>query len=413
MKENVQMSIKEAERLGVMKRVDKKILTIRKASEELEISERQTKRIRKRYLKYGAKGLISLKRGRESNRKLPEKIRNKAIDLLKTKYADFGPTLASEKLRERNKIEISAETVRKWLIEEGFWKPKRKKEQRVYQRRTRRSRFGELIQGDGSPHDWFENGEKCTLLQFVDDATSQTTVARFAPSETTDNYLALLKEHLEKYGRPLGLYVDKHSVFRVNREELKKGTGITHFGRVVKDLDIELICANSPQAKGRVERKNGVFQDRLVKEMRLAGIKTIEEANAFLPQFLEDINNRFGQEAANPENAHRPLRSEEDLSKIFARKDTRKLSKDLTFQHQGILYMIQTKSPNRLRHATVEILSRKGESVEVQYNGIRLEYKKWAETAYEQPKIVDHKEIAISQWLPRKTIKPGKYHPWR
>ena len=241
--------------------------------------------------------------------------------------------------------------------------------------------------------------------------TSKTAVAKFMPTETTEGYLKLLKEHLEKHGRPLGLYVDKHSVFRVNREEIKKGTGITHFGRVVKELGIELICANSPQAKGRVERKNSLFQDRLIKEMRLQGINTIEEGNAFLPQFLEEINQRFGKEAADPENAHRPLRAQDDLKRIFARKDKRKLSKDLTFQHQGIPYLIQTKSPNRLKHASVEVLWKKGEPIEVEYNGTRLEYKKWSETVYEQPRVLDCKEIAISNWVTRKKIKPGKHHP--
>ena len=357
MEERVQMSIKEAERLSVMRQVDKKIFTIAQVGKELGLSLRQAKRVRKRYLSQGARGLISLKRGQISNRRISQDTKDNAIALVKTQYADFGPTLASEKLDNRHGIKISSETLRKWLIEEGIWKPKSKKEVKVYQRRTRRSCFGEMLQGDGSPHDWLEErGPRCTLLQFVDDATSKTTAARFVPTEGTDGYLDLLKEHLERYGRPQALYVDKHSSFRVNREEIKNGTGITHFGRVVKELGIELICAHSPQAKGRVERKNGVFQDRLIKEMRLQGINTIEEANNFLPQFLEEMNRRFGKEAALPEDAHRPLRVQDDLKRIFARKDRRKLSKNLTFQHQGILYLVQTKCPNRMRHAHVEVL---------------------------------------------------------
>jgi hypothetical protein len=255
------MSVKEADRLGIMRQIDKKTLTLKKASEELYLSLRQIKRIRKRYLELGESGLISLKRGKESNHKIPIEIRNKVIRLVKTKYVDFGPTLLSEKLDELEEEKISSETLRKWLIAEGLWKSKRKKESRVYQRRTRRSRFGELLQGDGSPHDWFEGrGGKCTLLQFVDDATGKTTTAQFSQAETTNDYLFLLEMHLKRYGRPLSLYVDKHSVFRVNREEIKKGVGITHFGRVVKDLEIELICAHSPQAKGRVERKMVYFK---------------------------------------------------------------------------------------------------------------------------------------------------------
>jgi hypothetical protein len=333
---------------------------------------------------------------------------------MRTKYVDFGPTLASEKLESLDREKVSSETLRKWLIEEELWKPKRKKEQRIYPRRTRRSRFGELLQGDGSPHDWFEGrGEKCTLLQFVDDATSKTTVALFTLVESTEGYLALLKAHLERYGRPRGLYVDKHATFRVNRQEIAKGEGTTHFGKVLKDLGIELICAHSPQAKGRVERKNGVLQDRLIKEMRLRGISSLEEANAFLPQFLEELNDRFGKEAMDPQDAHRPMRVQDDLKRIFARKDQRKLSKDLTFQHQGIVYLIQTKTPNRMRHASVNVFWRKGEPIEVEYNGLRLEYKKWSEATYERPRILDSKEIGALGWIAKKPIKPKSNHPWR
>jgi len=414
MKENVQMSLKEAERLSIMRQMDKKFLTIKKASEELGLSIRQVKRVRKRYLKQGEKGLISLKRGKESNRKFSDEFRGKAMKLIKATYSDFGPTLASEKLEGRHGIRVSSETLRKWLIEEGIWKAKKSKEVKIYQRRTRRSCFGELLQGDGSPHDWFEGrSEKCTLLQFVDDATSKTTVARFVSAEGTDGYLEILRDHLRKYGRPLGLYVDKHSTFRVNREEIQKGVGITHFGQVVKELGIELICANSPQAKGRVERKNGLFQDRLIKEMRLKRISTIEEANAFLPEFIEEMNQRFGKEAANPKDAHRPLRAQDDLKRIFARKDRRKLSKDLTFQHKGILYLIQTKNPNRMKHAYVEIFWKEGEPIEVEYSGIKLEYKKWSETVCEKPKILDSKEIAVMDLTSKRRPTPGKYYRWR
>ena len=164
-----------------------------------------------------------------------------------------------------------------------------------------------------------------------------------------------MRTHLGKYGRPLGLYVDKHSVFRVNKEEIKTGVGITHFGQVVKDLGIDLICAHSPQAKGRVERKNGVFQDRLIKEMRLRGINTMEEGNRFLPEFLDIINEKFGKKAASPEDAHRGLRIRDNLERVFARKETRKLSKNLTFQYKGTLYMLQTKTPHRLRYATIDV----------------------------------------------------------
>jgi hypothetical protein len=412
MKEQAKMTIKEAQRLSVMRQVDKKILTIRKASEELGVSLRQAKRIRKSYLANGEIGLISLKRGQPSHRKISEDVKSRVMDLMMTTYEGFGPTLACEKLAERDHLQLSNETLRKWMIGAGIRRPKKRKEQKVYQRRTRRSRFGELLQGDGSPHAWFgDRGEKCCLLQFVDDATGHTTVAKFIPVESGDGYLDILEEHLQKHGRPLALYVDKHSIFRVNREELKKGTGITHVGRVLKELDIELICAHSPQAKGRVERRNGVLQDRLIKEMKLRGISTIEEANQFLPEFLRDFNKRFGKEARNPEDAHRRMRDEDDLTRIFSHKDTRKLSKDLIFQHHGTSYLIETKTPNRLKYATVQVIWKKEGPIEVEYNGVKLHYKKWSEAIYEQPQICDSKEI--SSWVDRKLTKPGRYHPWR
>jgi hypothetical protein len=408
------MSVKEAKRLAVMKQIDKNILTMRRASEELGVSLRQAKRLRKRYISAGEVGLISKKRGKTSNKKTPDYIRKKVIDLLSTTYQNFGPTLASEKLKEREQIQLSAETLRKWMIETGMHRPKKRRIGRVYQRRTRRSRFGELLQGDGSPHAWFDDrGEKCTLVQFVDDATGQTTVAKLVPVETTDAYLDILQDHLEKYGKPLAMYVDKHAIFRVNREELKKGIGITHFGQVLKELGVELICAHSPQAKGRVERRNGVFQDRLIKEMRLEGISTIEAANGFLPQFLKQFNDRFGVPAVSSEDAHRKLESHENLKRIFSRRVTRILSKDLTFQYQGTLYMIKTKTPNRLKHATVTVFIGKDEPMRVEYNGVELQYEKWAERVYEKPPIQNEKEIETIQLWRRKPRKPGKYHVWR
>lgn len=410
------MTIKEADRLGTMRQIDRKYLTIKRASEQLGVSLRQAKRIRKRYLTGGVQGLVSRKRGLPSGNKIAEEIRRKVMSLVRDKYPDFGPTLASEKLKERDKLVLSEETLRKWMIEEGLWKAKKKKAGKVYQRRTRRSRYGEMLQGDASPHDWFEGrSPRCNLVQFVDDATSQTTAAKFVPAETTESYLEILQEHLEKHGRPLALYVDKHRIFRVCNEELKKGTGITHFGKVLKELDIELICANSPQAKGRVERKNGIFQDRLIKEMRLENINTIEEGNAFLPRFLEKHNKQFGKEAAQAENAHRPLRAQDDLTRIFARKDTRKLSKDLTFQHHGILYMIETKTPNRLKHASIEVLWREKGQIAVKYKGTNLNFKKWHERVDERPLVMDSKEIATqgTLWVNTKPHKPARNHPWR
>ena len=411
--EEIRMSVKEADRLGVMRQLDKKALSARQASEQLGVSTRQLRRIRKRYLRYGEKGLLSKKRGQSSANKTPEPLRNMVIGLIKMEYVDFGPTLACEKLYERHQIKLSKETIRGWMIEEGLWKSKRKKEKKVYQRRPRRSRFGELLQGDGSHHDWFEGrDQKCCFTHFIDDATNEITSALFTPTETTEGYLQCLKEHLDKHGMPLGLYVDKHGIFKVNREELKKGTGITHFGRVLKDLGIELICANSAQAKGRVERSNGVLQDRLIKEMRLEGINTIEEGNSFLPKFIEKHNKRFRKEPTSTEDAHRPAKTENELDRIFKRKDVRKMSKDLTFQHQGILYLVESKTPNRLRYASVDIFWRANEPIEVECSGTKLKYQVWEERRYEQPPVLNAKEIG-TKWVDRKQSKPSRQHPWR
>ena len=411
--EKLRMSVKEADRLGIMRQMDKKDLTPRKASEELGLSLKQLRRVRKRYLAEGSVGLITKKKGQPSGNKIRAEVRDKAIGLLRLKYIGFGPTLASEKLLERHQIQLSEETLRKWMIEEKIWVAKKKKDKRVYQRRPRRSQFGALLQGDGSHHAWFEGrGEKCCLIHFIDDATNEITSAKFSATETTEAYLVCMKEHLERYGRPLGLYVDKHGTFKVNREELKKGVGITHFGKVLKELDIELICAHSPQAKGRIERSNGVLQDRLIKEMRLEGISTIEQANTFLPGFLEKHNERFRKEPAHPEDAHRAMRRKDDLERIFARRDTRKLLKDLTFQHHGILYLIETKTPNRLRYTSVDVLWRENQPIEVEHEGKKLKYKIWEEKIYEQPLVLDAKEIGAS-WLNKKLTKPTKHHPWR
>jgi hypothetical protein len=245
---------------------------------------------------------------------------------------------------------------------------------------------------------------------FVDDATSRLTAARFVLAETTMAYQEILEEQLLKYGRPLGLYVDKHSIFRVNREALSKEKE-THFGRVLKDLDIELICAHSPQAKGRVERANGVLQDRLIKEMRIRKISTIEAANQYLPEFIEDYNQRFGKEPRDPENAHRPLREEDNLERLFARRSVRKISKDMSFHYEGEFFQIDPHFRNRLRSTHINILERVGRPILIESQGQEYPYKRWKDIPSGLPKILDSKELE-AHW-PKKPKKPGKYHPWK
>lgn len=407
------MSVKEAERLSLIKQITNKKLTIKQVAIEIGLSIRQVKRLCKRYKIEGALGLVSKRRGKPSPNRIAEAIRVKAIEVLKRPECfDFGPTFAREKLTEMLGICVSEETVRKWMIEAGLWKCRKRKEIRVHQRRARRRHFGELIQGDGSHHAWFEDrGERCALLVFVDDATSKITAARFFATETTEGYLQVLEQHLKRYGRPGALYVDKHSVFRVTAKEVQNGDAQTHFGRILNALDIRLICAHSPQAKGRVERANGTLQDRLVKEMRLKKIKDLEEANAFLEEFIESYNRQFGREAEQGEDAHRELRKRDELERLFFRKERRKLSKDLTFQYEGAHYQIQTNAPNRMRQMYVDVLAREGKEIKIEVGGKEYAYKKWKDNAYLKPAIKDSKELEAS-WITRKRVKPHKHHPW-
>ncbi len=375
---------------------------------------RQAKRIWRRYKSEGDLGLISKHRGKISPNRIDPKTKEAIIKVLSTEdYAGFGPTFANEKLREKKGYYLSEETLRKWMVERGLWKAKSQRERKVYQRRVRRSRFGELLQGDGSRHRWFEDrGEECTIVIFVDDATSQLTAARFVPAETTIAYQEILEDHLGKYGRPLALYVDKHAIFRVSREALSVKETETHFARVLRDLDIELICAHSPQAKGRVERTNGVLQDRLIKEMRMRGISTIEAANQFLPWFIGDYNRRFGKEPRDLEDAHRPLREEENLERLFARRSTRKISKNLSFQYEGSYYQIQPALKNRFRPTQVTVLARVGKPILVESGGREYPYTLWGASPAAQPRILDSKELE-AHWPSQLRKAPGRRHPWR
>src|SRR5512138_402152 len=292
--ELLSMSRKELDRASVVKTLASGKMKQCDGARQLGLSIRQVKRLVKKYRHSGPAGLVSARRGRPSNRRHPEPLKAEALTLVRTRYEDFGPTLAHEKLTEVHRMRLCVETLRQWMTEDGIWKPKVRKQPNIYQLRERRPRFGELIQIDGSPHDWFEGrSAPCTLIVFIDDATGNLTCLRFAPVETTQAYMEALRIHLQHHGRPVSLYSDRHGIFRVNNPESAGGTGLTQFGRAVKSLDIEAIHALSPQAKGRVERANQTLQDRLVKEMRLKGISSIAAGNAYLPEFIADFNARF------------------------------------------------------------------------------------------------------------------------
>jgi hypothetical protein len=258
----------------------------------------------------------------------PAAVRTKVIGIIRERYPDFGPTLADEKLAELHGIELASETIRQWMMAAGLWKDRRQRMRPVHQPRHRRDCVGELIQIDGSHHWWFERrGPQCTLLVYIDDATSRLMHLQFVETESTFDYFEATRAYLERYGKPIAFYSDKHAVFRVNKKDATGGDGMTQFGRALHALNIDIICANSSQAKGRVERANGTLQDRLVKEMRLRGIDTVTAGNAFLPDFMTDYNARFAKAPFDERDLHRPLAGDDDLDDAFAWKEERTLSK--------------------------------------------------------------------------------------
>jgi len=350
------MSTAERERGFLVRQAVAGHVSQREASERLGIGVRQFKRLVQAWRRDGDAGLVSRQRGRPSHRRLNEALRLRIGGLLTETYADFGPTLAAEKLEERDGIKVSAETVRRLQIELGLWRPKKRRVKRVFQLRERRARFGELIQIDGSPHDWFEGrGPRCTLIVFIDDATGRLTALRFAPVESCQAYLETLRDQILTHGRPLGFYADRHGIFRVNVKDAEGGDGKTEFGRVVDRLEIGLINALTPQAKGRVERANQTLQDRLIKEMRLHDISSIAAAQAFLPSFVRVWNERFAVEPRDKTPAHRPwTKAADELDLILARREERTLSKALTFSYGGTKYCVKTTGPGTaLRGAKV------------------------------------------------------------
>lgn len=364
------MSTDELERSHVIRRTQEGHLSQRAASERLGIGVRQVKRLVRLWKQQGDAGLVSRQRGRASNHRLEAGRRERIGVLLREKYPDFGPRLAAEKLDEREGIKVSAETVRGIQIALGLWRPKKRRQARVFQLRERRPRFGELIQIDGSPHAWFEDrGPRCTLIVFIDDATGRLTALHFAPAETTRAYLEALRDHVLAHGRPLAFYSDRHGIFRVNAKDAASGDGKTEFGRVADRLGIEPIHALTPQAKGRVERANQTLQDRLVKEMRLRGIATMAAAAAYLPEFMDAWNRKFAVAAREAASAHRPWTgSAADLDAVLARREERVLSKALTFRSGGSMYCVRTSGPGTaLRGARVVLHHHMDGSMRVHY----------------------------------------------
>jgi transposase len=337
---------KELSRVQVLEQLNAKQIKQRQAAAQLNLSIRQVKRLLRAFRRRGAKAVISKRRGHRSPHQLPHGVKAQAVQLLHRHYADFGPTLAHEKLTEVHHLKLGLETVRQLMIHEGLWKPRRAQRPVVHPLRERRARWGELVQIDGSPFAWFEErAPACTLLVFIDDATSQLMELRFVEAETTFSYFEVTEQYLQHYGKPVAFYSDKLGVFRVNLPNSLTGEGTTQFGRALYQLGIQLLCANTPQAKGRVEKANRTLQDRLVKEMRLRGIATRADGNAYLPEFRAAYNRRFAVAPRSAENAHRPLLPQDDLVRILTVQELRTLSKNLTFNYHNVIYQIQTPRP--------------------------------------------------------------------
>lgn len=413
------MSQKELDRLGVIRAVTDRGLRQSAAAEQLGLSVRQVKRLVRQYRARGPEGLISGHRGRPPANTIAAAVREEAKATVRREYWDFGPTLAREKLAERHGIEVSVETLRQWMMEAGLWEAKRRKAARVHQRRPRRPCLGELVQIDGSPHAWFEaRAPACTLIVFIDDATGRLLALRFAPAETTEVYMRTLKAVLGIYGRPAALYSDRHSIFRVNQAD-REGE-LTQFTRAIKTLDIEPIHAQTPQAKGRVERANQTLQDRLVKELRLRGISDIEAANAFVPEFIAAFNIRFAVTPQSELSAFRPvLHSDEALALIFSYHHTRKLSKNLTCQFKHREFQLEGYAKGyRLRGATVTVCEAFDGRCTLLHKGRTLNYRILAQgeppIALADDKTLDQViEQTLKRQAERAAWRPAPDHPWK
>jgi transposase len=373
----ISMSERDLRRIEVLGEVRTGRRTVAAAAAVLAVSERQAYRLLARYEVDGGSGLIHKARGKTSNRSHNDGIRKYAVELVKTRYADFGPTLATEVLLEKHELRVGRETLRRWMMAEGLWLS-RTQRRTFHQPRLRRESYGELIQIDGSDHRWFEQrGEPCTLLVFIDDATSKLMQLRFVPSESTDSYFEALNGYLRTHGCPTAFYSDKHTVFRVNRPDAKGGSGMTQFGRALAELNIEILCANSSQAKGRVERANRTLQDRLVKELRLANICDMRAGNAFLPQFVEQFNERFSVPAVKTEDMHRRLNVQAPrLADILCHREQRHVSQQLSLAYdRRQIILDRSELADKLAGQYVELYDFSDRPLEVRWKGHSLPYR--------------------------------------
>jgi hypothetical protein len=395
------MSQKELKRLHVIHKVIEGLLTQEWAAEIISLSERQIRRIAKRIEAEGDKGIQHRSRGKGSNRKTPKKL----VERVRHLYQGFGPTITAEKLSELEGIRVSKESVRTWLMESGQWQ-KRRKIRTHRHWRERKSCFGEMLQLDGSHHDWFEGRRpKCVLMAYIDDATSRA-YGRFYEYEGTIPAMDSFKRYIRKYGIPMSVYMDKHTTYKSPAEpsledEINGTTPLSEFGRALTELEVEIIHAHSPQAKGRIERLFKTLQDRLVKEMTLRGINTIEEANRYLDAYLSVHNKRFAVRAKEQDNLHREIPRGLNLDKVLCIRTLRTLRNDFTIAHNSKLYQIESNV--RAKEVTVE--ERVDCKMLITLNGISLEFRQITERPekQQQPAAKSRRNSAHP---------PSANHPW-
>lgn len=410
------MNEREVRRSGVLDRVKSEDLTQVEAAEILGLSYRQTKRLYRRFLKLGGKGLVHGHVGKRSNHAKEARFRRRVLALVRKHYGGdpgerFGPTLAAEHLAEDQGVVVDAETLRRWMLDEGLWTRARKRKP-YRQRRMRRAHFGELVQMDGSFEDWLETrGPRGCLIHMVDDATS-TSLATFTSEETTWGVAATLRAWVEKYGIPRALYVDWKTVYLVQATERQKQEGIvpmSQFGGMCAKLGIELIGANSAQAKGRVERGHGTHQDRLIKKMRLQKIATYEKANAFLTgSYLQQHNSKYAVAAREKADFHQALAARLDLNQVFCLEEERKVSNDWVVQYGKRWLQIEAEPKRKSlvgAGSAVVVREHRDGTLTLLHGGAVL---RWHELG-QRPK-------AAAPLMQRRVVtrpKPAPDHPWR
>jgi len=418
--ERIALSQRERDRMRVLHEVQQGHLTQREAARRLRLSDRQVRRLLRRIEKYGDQAVVHGLRGRASNRKFAAGFEQRVLMRVHQRYADFGPTLAAEHLAKEG-LPVSRETLRKWMTKAAVWRPHRQRVKKVYVWRERRASFGELVMQDSSPFRWLEErGPACQLIALIDDATSKFW-ARFTEHDSTEENLRTLGGWLRRYGRPLAHYTDKNSIFRSSRragigEQLQGEEARSQFGRALKELGIEWIAAQSPQAKGRIERLFETLQDRLVKEMRLAGIDGIEVANHFLEmRFLPEWEERFTVAPRHPRNAHRRLGREHPLEEILSVRVVRKMADDHTVTWDGNRWGVPREEICAgLRGAQVEIERRLDGSHWLRFRNRYLRLRHCPEPA---PRAVSPSGLrppvltANQQSRVYKSAPPN--HPWR